>query len=68
MGAYPCLVVWWVLVGVLLGVVGLAVLALLTLRLWRQVRGLGRQIAAASNRLAAAGDGLETATPRPPTA
>jgi hypothetical protein len=49
----------WVLFGVLLGALGLAVLGLLTLRLWRQVRQLGRDVSAASARIAAAGNQLE---------
>jgi uncharacterized membrane protein len=57
-------VLGWVLFGVLLGVAGLAVLALLTVRLYRQVRRLGRDVSAAGARLAAATEQLERATPR----
>jgi hypothetical protein len=57
-------VLWWVLFGVLLGVAGLAVLAGLTLRLWRQVRRLGREVSAAADRLSAASTALERAAPR----
>jgi hypothetical protein len=57
-------VLWWVLFGVLLGAVGLAVLAALTVRLYRQVRQLGRDVSAAGARLAAITDELERATPR----
>lgn len=56
---------WWVLFGVLLGAAGLVVLAVLTLRLWRQVRQLGREVAAAGARIAAMND--ELARARPPT-
>ena len=42
---------WWVILYVGIGVVSIAVLALLTLRLWRQVRQLGREVAAASDRV-----------------
>jgi hypothetical protein len=45
-------VLGWVLVGVLLGVAGLAVLAALTVRLYRQVRQLGRDVGAAGARIA----------------
>jgi hypothetical protein len=57
-------VLWWVLFGVLLGAAGLAVLAALTVRLYRQVRQLGRDVSAAGARLAAITDELERATPR----
>lgn len=53
----------WVLLYVGIGVIGLGVLAGLTVRLWRQVRQLGREVAAASARIAAAGDELERAAP-----
>jgi hypothetical protein len=52
----------WVVSGVALGVVGIAVLGGLTLRLWRQVRALGREVAAASERLASVAQEL---TPPP---
>jgi len=54
----------WVLGGVLLGVAGLAVLGGLAWRLWRQVRRLGGDVAAAGARLAAATDELSRVTPR----
>jgi hypothetical protein len=57
-------VVWWIVGGVALGVLGIAVLALLTVRLWRQVRGLGRDVAAAGERLAAAADAIGRTDPR----
>jgi len=56
-------VVWWVLIGVLLGAVGIGVLAVLTVRLYRQVRRLGRDVAAAGARIAAVTDELERASP-----
>jgi hypothetical protein len=43
--------VWWVVLYVALGVLSIAGLALLTLRLWRQVRQLGRDVAAAGERI-----------------
>jgi hypothetical protein len=43
--------VWWVILYVGLGVLSIVVLALLTLRLWRQVRQLGRDVAAAGERV-----------------
>jgi hypothetical protein len=46
--------VWWVFLYVVLGVLSIVVLALLTLRLWRQVRQLGRDVAAAGERVNAA--------------
>jgi hypothetical protein len=51
-------VLWWILFGVLLGAVGVAVLAALTWRLWKQVRQLGRDVSAAAARIAAASDAL----------
>ena len=59
-----CRVLFWVLLFIGLGVVGLGVLAALTVRLWRQVRQLGREVSAASARLAAAGDELARTAPR----
>jgi len=56
-------VLLWVLLYVGVGVIGLGVLAALTVRLWRQVRQLGREVAAASARLAEAGDELQRAAP-----
>lgn len=44
----------WVFLYVLLAVAGLAVLAGLTWRLWGQVRRLGREVAAAGERIAEA--------------
>jgi hypothetical protein len=56
-------VLLWVLLGVVLGAGGIAVLAAFTVRLWRQVRRLGRDVAAASDRLARAADELSRVTP-----
>jgi len=56
-------VLFWVLLYVGIGAAGLGVLAALTVRLWRQVRQLGREVAAASARIAAAGDELQRAAP-----
>ena len=50
---------WWVLLYVALGVLSIAGLALLTLRLWRQVRQLGRDVAAAGDRINAAMSEIE---------
>ena len=57
-------VLLWVLLYVGIGVIGLGVLAGLAVRLWRQVRQLGREVAAASARIAAASDELNQAAPR----
>jgi hypothetical protein len=51
--------VWWVVLYVVLGVLSIVVLALLTLRLWRQVRQLGRDVAAAGERVNAVMTELE---------
>ena len=42
---------WWVVLYVAVGVLSIVGLALLTLRLWRQVRQLGRDVAAAGERI-----------------
>ncbi len=49
----------WIYVAVALA--GLAVLALMVLRIWRQLRELGRALSKASAALSAAGAGLERA-------
>ena len=54
----------WVLLGVLLGALGVTVLGALTWRLWKQVRQLGRDVAAAGARIAAASDELNRMSPR----
>jgi hypothetical protein len=56
----------WIVVGIVLALGGFAVLALLGLRLWRQVREFGRIVSAAGERLAAASDELARITPRAP--
>jgi len=53
----------WVLFGVLLGAAGLAVLGVLSVRLYRQVRRLGRDVAAAGARIGAATEQLSRAAP-----
>jgi hypothetical protein len=55
---------WWVLFGVLLGAAGIAVLAVLTIRLYRQVGRLGRDVSAAGARIAAVTADIESAAPR----
>ncbi len=55
----------WIGIDVVLAVVGLLVLALLALRLFRQVRTFGRQIAAANDRLAQASARLAEVAPAP---
>jgi hypothetical protein len=54
---------WWVIGAVVLLVAGLGVLAAITVRLWRQVRQLGRDVAAAGDRLARATDELQRVAP-----
>lgn len=56
----------WIVIDVALAVIGLAVLAGLTFRLWRQVRAFGRDVSAAGSRIADASDQLSSvAPPRP---
>ena len=55
----------WVALYVGLVVVGLAVLAVLAVRLWRQVREFGRAVSAASERIAAVSDELAKISPPP---
>ena len=50
---------WWVFLYVAVGVLSIVVLALLTLRLWREVRQLGRDVAAAGERVSAVTSQLE---------
>jgi outer membrane murein-binding lipoprotein Lpp len=54
---------WWVIGAVVLLVSGIGVLAAITVRLWRQVRQLGRDVAAAGDRLARATDELQRVAP-----
>jgi hypothetical protein len=49
----------WVLFYVAIAVAGLAVLALMTLRLYRQVRQFARDVGAAGERIAKASKGLD---------
>jgi len=56
-------VLWWVGLYVWLGVAGLAVLTLLSLRLYRQVRQLGREVGAAAARIGAITDDLQRSAP-----
>jgi hypothetical protein len=53
----------WIALYVGLAVLGLAVLALLTLRLWRQVRQFGRDVSAAGAKIAAVTDELAKISP-----
>jgi len=57
-------VLGWVLFGVLLGAAGIAVLTLLTIRLYRQVRQLGRDVSAAGARIATITEETQRAAPR----
>jgi hypothetical protein len=57
-------VLGWVLFGVLLGAAGIAVLAALTIRLYRQVRQLGRDVSAAGARIATVTAEMQHAAPR----
>lgn len=53
----------WIVLYVALAVLGLAVLAGLTLRLWRQVRQFGRDVSAAGERIAAVSEELAKVSP-----
>jgi HAMP domain-containing protein len=53
----------WIGLAVLLGAAGLAILAVLTLRLWRQVRELARDVRAAGDRIATATAELQRPAP-----
>ena len=54
----------WVLFGVVLGASGVAVLAVLTVRLYGQVRRLSREVSAAGARIATINEQLQQAAPR----
>ena len=54
----------WVLFGVVLGAAGIAVLGLLTVRLYRQVRRLGREVSAAGARISNLTEEMQRAAPR----
>jgi hypothetical protein len=53
----------WVVFYVAIAVAGLAVLALLSVRLWRQVRQFGRDVSAAGEKIAAVTDQLARISP-----
>ena len=57
---------FWVALFVPLGVVSVAVLGLMTLRLWRQVRQFGRDVAAAGERISRASEELQQISPSAP--
>ena len=57
---------FWVALFVPLGVASLALLAYVTLRLWRQVRQFGRDVAAAGERISRASDELQRLAPPAP--
>lgn len=51
----------WILVDLLIALLAIVLLTLAALRLWRTLRGFGRQVSAASDRIAAGAQGLEAA-------
>jgi hypothetical protein len=55
----------WIAFYVGIGVLGLAVLAALTVRLWRQVRDFGREVGAAGAKITALTDELARVSPPP---
>jgi hypothetical protein len=57
--------VFWIGLYVGFGVLGLAVLAALSVRLWGQVRDFGREVGAASEKLSALTEELARAAPPP---
>jgi hypothetical protein len=58
--------VFWVALFVPVGVVSIAVLGLLTWRLWRQVRQFGRDVAAAGERIGRAAEEVQRLAPPAP--
>ena len=54
---------FWVAFYVGIGVLGLAVLTVLTIRLWHQVRDFGRQVGAASTKISELTDELSRVAP-----
>jgi hypothetical protein len=56
-------VTFWIVLYVGIAVLGLAVLALLAVRLWRQVRQFGRDVSAAGAKIAAVTDELSRIAP-----
>ena len=57
---------FWVALFVPLGVATLVLMSLVTWRLWRQVRQLGRDVAAAGERISRASDELQQVSPPAP--
>jgi hypothetical protein len=55
--------VWWIAFYVGIAVLGLAVLAVVSVRLWHQVRDFGREVSAAGVKIAAVNDELARITP-----
>jgi hypothetical protein len=55
--------VFWVALFVPVGLVSVAVLGLVAWRLWRQVRQLGRDVSAASERISRASEELQRISP-----
>jgi hypothetical protein len=55
--------VFWVALFVPVGLVSVALLGLVTWRLWRQVRQLGRDVSAASERINRASEELQRISP-----
>jgi hypothetical protein len=55
--------VLWIALYVGIGVLGLAVLGALTVRLWRQVREFGRAVGAAGAKISALNDELARVSP-----
>jgi hypothetical protein len=53
----------WIALYVGLAVIGLAVLALLSVRLWRQVKQFGRDVSAAGAKISAVTDELAKISP-----
>ena len=54
---------FWVALFVPLGIVSMAVLGMITWRLWRQVRQFGRDVAAAGERINRASEALQRVSP-----
>lgn len=54
---------FWVALFVPVGLVSVAVLGLVAWRLWRQVRQLGRDVSAASERISRASEELQRISP-----
>lgn len=55
----------FLVIDLVLVVAGLLILGLLSLRLWRQVKALGAEVASAGERLADAAAALDRVSPRP---